>query len=261
MLLSLCRRLVNWCRRWRNKGPNEMASGWRTACEEARIVEDETSRSDAVGLGVLHEGMNVFFAGMELANPQNDDPARLLQMGFISQSFNTLFLAVRAASMGLHVQAIGLMRFVFEYWATYWYLNSHPENADRWLGDAKDRKPPKLESMLKGMKHPDAETEQKARSHRSTLHRFAHSDSFAVNYLFDDDGGNRVVRWGVTYDQGKCEASFCTIAVELGHMLDALSQFVAKESEWHSKNASVTERLVSYIDGVQERHRRTNSNE
>lgn len=87
-----------------------MPSGWETTRREVCAVEEETYHRSAEGITALHDGMSIFVAGVDLAKPQDDEPARMLQMGFISQSFNTLFLAIRAASMGLHFQAIGLMR-------------------------------------------------------------------------------------------------------------------------------------------------------
>lgn len=235
-------------------------SSWDRFSGEVCGVVSETRRAGADTIAMLHRAMSVYSDGIEITPSGKRKDSRLLQMGFLSQSFNSLFAATDAAVNGLYFQSLGLMRFVLESWATYWYLEKFPNEADRWLSDLKEKQPPTVETMLKKIDHPTKDTKKNAKGHRSTLNRFVHSDSFAVHYLLEVEKSAVAVRWGVVFDHGKFEACCLEIALWLGNMLDALSRGIPASHKWHKSYSGVASEILEFADQVQERARRKTSN-
>lgn len=226
---------------------------WQEQLMEIQAVEAATVAANPGPLDLLHRGMGLYVQGMDTATKIDASDARLVQMGFISQAFNTIYSAYCLARQGLYFQATGLIRFVYESWVTIWYLQQHPDEARRWTAPKEQNKPPKVERMLNKIQHEEKHLKKKAADHRQALNSFVHSDSLAVRYLFDQDGDQLVVRWGAEYSFEKFEGSCYAVAVWLGQMLDAVSLFVPEGNEWHKANASFTADVLAFLDDVQDR--------
>lgn len=196
---------------------------------------------------MLQDAIAIYAEGMEAAPSQSGGPALALQMGFVSQAHNTLILAAMALERGFYHQSMGLMRFVSEAWLTYWYLEKFPAEADRWSEHEKSRRPPKAETMLKRIDHPDPSTESHVRMHKAALSRFVHSDSYAVNCLFANEPSVLAVCCGLKFDQGLFDAASMELTLWLGNMLHVVAQHVPLGTEWRSRAAQSLTELLEYL--------------
>lgn len=232
-----------------------MASGWDTSVGEACQVESETIRKKSREVELLHRAMSLYAGALDSIPPRESDPAALIQMGFISQSFNSLFSAIQAAKQGLYFQSLGSMRFVFESWVTIQYLAKFPSEAEKWSNRPGGPRPPKVDTMHNKISHVSRAAKKHTGAHRTTLSRFVHSDPFAVHYLLGDDSSGTVVHWGMVYDARSFDACCFEIALWLGIMLSALGAFVPDNSEWHVEFRYVAEAILKLVDEAHASHK------
>lgn len=238
---------------WLGRG-RTLVSLWDESVGEACSVESQTAQNNANELSLLHRGMALYGEALEIAPPRPADDAARLQMGFISQSFNSLFASIQLSKQGLYFQSLGTMRFIFESWVTVRYLEVTPKDAAKWSNRNGAPGPPKVDTMLKAIDHGSKEAKKNVGAHRSTLSRFVHSDPFAVNYLFEDGAGGPEVRWGMKYDQQSFAVSCFEIALWLGLMLTAIGSFLPDESDWHGAYKDVASELLYLVDGIREKN-------
>lgn len=229
----------------------EMPGMWPQVEAQADQVRSVTIARQGNALALVHDAIGIYAEAVTLVPRSGTSPALIVQNSFLAQALNTLSLASHAMACGYYFQTIGMARFLLECWAVYWFVQAHPKESECWFVNESGKKPPKVETMLKRIDHPTPHTKAQASAHRSMLNRFAHTDSAAISHLIEQDGDDIVIRWGVTYNDGKFKACVLAMAAWVGSLLDARSRAVPDGHEWHGRHQAVAARLIEYIDTVQ----------
>ena len=214
------------------------------ACEVSRL----TSSKSCGTVDLLQRALSLYAHGMSLGQAPDNTDATLARMGLISQNFNSLKTTVDLACRGYYLQSIGLLRNVYENWLAFWYLSKYPAEAKRWLDPTWDNRPPKAETMKNKIDHPSKSMKAKLGQFYAELCRFAHTDPIAILPLLSAGECERTVHFGVTYDERLFGACAYAISLWVGNMLEVLSLWIPKGSDWHGQKCKAVGELLAFID-------------
>jgi len=220
---------------------------WSRIEEETRLVQEATTSRSSSTVSLLHKVFSHYAEAFSLVKPSEDTKAAIVRMGLISQNFNTLRLALDAATSGYYLQSIVLLRNVYENWLAFWYVAKFPEQSGLWLDPRWDRRPPKAETMRNKIDHPTKETKSKLQGFYEELNRFAHTDPAAVLSRLRIIEGRPLVWVGVEYKPDDFAACSYALLLWLGNMLDAISSWIPETHDWYCRYQGIMDEILQFL--------------
>jgi hypothetical protein len=228
---------------------------WVSVKAEAQKVHDTTLENSSDEVALLRRAISIYAEAFDIAEDPAEPKAAIVRKALISHNFNTLNVAIDAAIRGYYVQAIALLRNLYENWLAFWYVAKYQQEADKWLNPSWEQRPPKAEIMRNKIDHPSKESKSKLHGFYEELNRFDHTDPSAVLSIIEMDKENLIIRVGVQYNKKSFEACAYSLCLWSGNTLDTISSIVPSDNEWHDKYAKIQEELLSYIQKYNMNHK------
>jgi hypothetical protein len=226
------------------------AIGWINFQSEINGVMQETTRRYPDELQFIQKGLGLFYIGLSAIPVFKNSDDKIVQFGFLSQSFNSLYSTIDLTNKGLYFQALSNFRFIFESWITYWYVEQYSDEAGRWLEP--NKKPPKIETMIKKIEHSSKKIKKIIGDYRTQFSRFVHSDGIAIRNLIEVDHNELVIYLGVKFDKKRYFICCYEITHWTWNMLDALARLIPEKNEWHRDFQLFTVESHNLLDKIQD---------
>ncbi len=226
------------------------AIGWINFQHEINWVMQETTRHYPNELQFIQKGLSLFYLGLETIPSTKKSDDKIVQFGFLSQSFNSLYSSIDLTSKGLYFQALSNFRFIFESWITYWYVEQNPHEASRWLEPSK--KPPKIEKMRNAIEHPSKMDKKITGDYRTQFSHFVHSDGRAIQNLIKLDRDELVIYLGVKFDKKRYFICCYEITHWTWNILDALGRLIPEKDGWHKDFKLFTNETHKFLVKIQQ---------
>ena len=216
--------------------------------KQADHIEEITVRQLKNEHQLLTDALSLYVDGLQAIPPFQDNDSLLVRISLLSHNLNNLNLAFDASCRGFYIQALSILKNVYETWLAFWYLAQFPEHAELWLDPSWEKRPFKAETMRNKMDHPGKETKTKLKDFYEELNRFAHTDPSAVLSRLDHQDTKMIIGIGVQFDPLKFRTACYAFCLWIGNMLDAISALIPSEHTWQANYDEMFVQLMSFIN-------------
>lgn len=221
---------------------------WQGFEGDAIRIAEQTASECGRELNTLKEAFNLYSDAFDRVPPTGNGGAQVARFALLSQNLNSCHVIISSAARGFYIQSLVPLRHVYENWLSFWYLAKFPEEAQRWLDPTWQMRPPKAETMQKGIDHPSKQSKSKLGDFYQELNRFAHTDPASVLSRLQQESEKTLIGVGIRFNADDFRACAYGFSLWIGYSLDAISSLVPQDNDWHSRHAAVREEILSLID-------------
>lgn len=225
------------------------SAGYLALTKNAEWAKDRVFQKHAEFAKCWSGLLDLYYMGLkgEHVSPYGNDEALHvawhLRQSLSSAAIDTSKMAFDATLSGYYVQAMVLVRHLWESWLQIQYAQCRPDQAFRWFnteehGSARE---PSLESIIKEVLKSSEDKPAKiwVNSAISELGKAAHPSWWIVEQVRGT--GEQLISVGGRYDQTWCirafeRGTFATIALLL-----ELQKLIPQAGEWQAQLASLTD--------------------